>query len=182
MAAQRSVPHWMLACVVLQLCLSEVLPAAAETGRNYYELLHVEPTATDSQIRRNFRELAVKYHPDKNKSADAEKTFREIAEAYKVLSNKEKRRLYDSVGHETFLKPDAPGDPEDDHEMSFFVSIADLLHDFDGSPFAEQPYFHWSFHQDGEDETGSYESYSFEEPDFGFYFGDGDENEDHHFY
>lgn len=84
MAAQ-CVIHWMQACLILQLCLSEVLPAATETGRNYYETLNVEPTATDSQIKKNFRKMARKYHPDKNKSADAEKTFREIAEGKTCL-------------------------------------------------------------------------------------------------
>uniref|UniRef100_A0A3Q3GKQ6 DnaJ homolog subfamily B member 9 n=1 Tax=Kryptolebias marmoratus TaxID=37003 RepID=A0A3Q3GKQ6_KRYMA len=48
--------------------------------KNYYETLHVEATATDSQIKKSFRRLAVKYHPDKNKGTHAEKTFREIAE------------------------------------------------------------------------------------------------------
>ncbi|XP_044078110.1 dnaJ homolog subfamily B member 9-like [Siniperca chuatsi] len=178
MAVQHRVFHWMQACVVLQLCLSEALPAASETSRNYYDTLHVEPTATDSQIKKAFRKLAIKYHPDKNKSADAENTFREIAEAYKVLSNKEKRRLYDSVGHEAFLKDGAPFDPEDEHETSFPFSFADLFHDLDDSLFVEEPYFHWSFHQDGEDEDSPYEHYSFEEPGFSFYFGDGDDNEE----
>lgn len=73
--------HWMQTCMVLQLFLSEVLPAASE--RSYYDTLNVEPTATYSQIKKNFRKLAMKYHPDKNKSADAEKTFREIAEGKK---------------------------------------------------------------------------------------------------
>lgn len=72
--------HWMQTCMVLQLCLSEALHVAPETSRSYYDTLSVEPTATDSQIKKNFRKLARKYHPDKNKSADAEKTFREIAE------------------------------------------------------------------------------------------------------
>lgn len=64
--------------MLLLLCLSEAL--SEEINRNYYDALHVEPTATDSEIKKSFRKLAVKYHPDKNKSADAEKTFREIAE------------------------------------------------------------------------------------------------------
>lgn len=77
---------WMKACVVLQLCLSQTLPASAsDTSRNYYETLNVEPTASDSQIKKAFRKLAVKYHPDKNKSGDAEKTFRDIAEGNTCL-------------------------------------------------------------------------------------------------
>lgn len=73
---------WMQASVLLQISLSGFPSAAAAAGtsRNYYETLSLEPTATDSQIKKNFRKLSVKYHPDKNKSADAEKAFREIAE------------------------------------------------------------------------------------------------------
>ncbi len=79
--AVQGVFQWMQACVVLQLCLSGAVPAASErTSRSYYDTLTVEPTATDSQIKKAYRQLAIKYHPDKNKSADAEKTFREIAE------------------------------------------------------------------------------------------------------
>uniref|UniRef100_A0A3Q0T9J9 DnaJ homolog subfamily B member 9 n=1 Tax=Amphilophus citrinellus TaxID=61819 RepID=A0A3Q0T9J9_AMPCI len=69
-------PHMLL----LLLCLSEALSAAPEINRDYYDTLHVKPTATDREIKKSFRKLAVKYHPDKNKSADAESTFREIAE------------------------------------------------------------------------------------------------------
>lgn len=82
MAAQGAF-LWTQAAAVLPpllLLLSGVLPASSEMSRNYYETLGVEPTATDSQIKRSFRTLAIKYHPDKNKSADAEKAFREIAE------------------------------------------------------------------------------------------------------
>lgn len=77
MAAQGA-SYWLRLCMFLLLCLSEAL--SEEINRNYYDTLHVEPTATDSEIKKSFRKLAVKYHPDKNKSADAEKTFREIAE------------------------------------------------------------------------------------------------------
>lgn len=62
------------ACVLLLLCIGAV------SQTNYYVTLNVETTATESQIKRAFRKLAIKYHPDKNKSTDAEKTFREIAE------------------------------------------------------------------------------------------------------
>ncbi|KAK5872295.1 hypothetical protein PBY51_013010 [Eleginops maclovinus] len=176
--AVQCVFHLMQACFVLLLCLSE----ASELSRNYYDTLNVEPTATGKQVKKAFHELAVKYHPDKNKRTGAEKTFREIAEAYTVLSNKEKRRLYDSLGHKAFLKEDTSVEPEDDHETSFHFIFEDLFHDFNDSPFVEESNFHWHFHQDGEDEDGLYEQYSFEEPGFDFNFGDGDENEEDFYY
>lgn len=72
----------MQACVVLLLCLTAEVhsSSASENIKTYYETLQVEPTATDRQIKKSFRRLAVKYHPDKNKNSQAETTFREIAE------------------------------------------------------------------------------------------------------
>ncbi len=63
--------------------------------RDYYEVLGVSPNATDEQIRRRFRELARKYHPDVNRSPDAEHRFKEITEAYRVLSSPSLRADYD---------------------------------------------------------------------------------------
>lgn len=63
--------------------------------RDYYEVLGVSPQATDEQIRRRFRELARKYHPDVNRSPDAEHRFKEITEAYRVLSSPSLRADYD---------------------------------------------------------------------------------------
>ncbi|KAK2914949.1 dnaJ homolog subfamily B member 9-like [Channa argus] len=179
--AVRGVFPWMQACVVLLLCLSEAPSAAPETSANYYDTLNVEPTATDRQIKKAFRKLAIKYHPDKNKSTDAEDTFRDIAEAYTVLSNKEKRRLYDSVGHDTFLKTEASVDPEEEDETSFHFSFSDFFHDFDDSPFMES-HFQWSFYQDEEDDDGLYEHYSFDGSSFSFLYGNEDENGDQYNY
>ncbi|XP_042258391.1 dnaJ homolog subfamily B member 9-like [Thunnus maccoyii] len=175
--AVQGVFHRMRTCVVLVLCLSEALRAASETSSNYYKTLNVEPTATDSQIKKAFRKLAIKYHPDKNKSVDAEKTFREITEAYKVLSNKDNRRLYDSLGHEAFLKNEGSVVPEEGHGTSFHFSFSDLFQDFD-SLFGEESHFHWSFTQDWEDEENPFKHYSFEGHGYHFNFGDGDENEE----
>jgi len=75
----------------------------AETKRDYYEVLGVEKTADDSTIKKAYRELAKKYHPDMNPGdADAEKKFKEASEAYAVLSDAEKRRQYDQFGHAAF--------------------------------------------------------------------------------
>ncbi len=68
--------------------------------RDYYEVLSVERTATDAEIKRAYRTLAVKYHPDKNPDDHtAEDKFKECAEAYSVLSDAQKRAAYDRYGH-----------------------------------------------------------------------------------
>ncbi len=68
--------------------------------RDYYEVLEVERQASDGQIKSAYRRLALKYHPDRNPGDDeAEEHFKECAEAYSVLADKEKRALYDRFGH-----------------------------------------------------------------------------------
>ncbi len=68
--------------------------------RDYYEILGVDRNATADEIKKAYRKLAVKYHPDKNPGdKEAEEKFKEIAEAYAILSDPEKRRRYDQFGH-----------------------------------------------------------------------------------
>jgi molecular chaperone DnaJ len=69
--------------------------------RDYYEVLGVEKGASTDDIKRAYRRLAIKYHPDKNPgNKEAEEKFKECAEAYEVLSNDEKRKRYDQYGHD----------------------------------------------------------------------------------
>jgi len=68
--------------------------------RDYYEVLNVPRKASKDEIKKAYRKLALKYHPDRNKSPDAEEKFKEISEAYAVLSDDEKRMQYDQFGHE----------------------------------------------------------------------------------
>lgn len=71
-----------------------------ENKRDYYEVLGVGKTATPEEIKKAYRKLAIKYHPDKNPGDKAaEDKFKEAAEAYDVLSNEEKRQKYDQFGH-----------------------------------------------------------------------------------
>ena len=70
--------------------------------RDYYKVLEVPKTASEAEIKKAYRRLAMKYHPDRNtgdKAAEAEKAFKEAKEAYEVLSDAQKRAAYDQFGH-----------------------------------------------------------------------------------
>jgi len=67
--------------------------------RDYYEVLGVARDASAEEVKRQYRKLALKFHPDRNKSADAQEHFKEISEAYAVISDDKKRRMYDAHGH-----------------------------------------------------------------------------------
>jgi tetratricopeptide (TPR) repeat protein len=67
--------------------------------RDYYEVLGVSKSTSVDELKKQYRKLALKFHPDRNKSAEAPEHFKEISEAYAVLSDTEKRQLYDQHGH-----------------------------------------------------------------------------------
>ena len=71
-------------------------------SESYYDVLGVSRNATETEIKKAYRNLAKKYHPDVCKEADAEEKFKSINEAYSVLSDESKRRQYDQLGHENF--------------------------------------------------------------------------------
>ncbi|KAK6639169.1 hypothetical protein RUM43_007439 [Polyplax serrata] len=77
-------------------------------GKDYYRTLGISKGASDEEVKKAYRKLALRYHPDKNKSPGAEEKFKEVAEAYEVLSDKKKRDIYDQFGEEG-LKGGVPG-------------------------------------------------------------------------
>src|SRR6186997_2127241 len=84
---------------------------ATSTKRNYYEVLGVSREAEAEEIKRSYRKLAVKFHPDKNPDdPSAEERFKELGEAYDVLMDANKRAAYDRFGHAAFAQGTAgPG-------------------------------------------------------------------------
>lgn len=100
------------------------------TKRDYYEILGVPRNATQEEIKKAFRRLARKYHPDINKDPDAQEKFKEINEAYQVLSDPEKRKLYDTYGHSAFEGAGAQGGQNFEDFVRGFGDLGDFLRDF----------------------------------------------------
>jgi len=95
------------------------------TTKDYYQILGIKKNATEADIKKAYRKLALKYHPDRNKNnKDAEERFKEISEAYAVLSDKNKRSQYDQFGatgfHQRFSQED----------IFRGVNLGDILKDF----------------------------------------------------
>ncbi len=121
------------------------------TRKDYYEILGVPRNASKEEIKRAYRRLVLQYHPDRNKSPEAEEKFKEISEAYAVLTDDEKRRIYDLYGHEglsgAYTREDIFRGRVEDFEDIFsdlglgsFRSIFDrLFRDFVTGIFTEEP-------------------------------------------
>jgi DnaJ-class molecular chaperone len=82
------------------LAFAVVIALAWAAGKDYYKILNVQKSASAADIKRAYRKLSLKYHPDKNPSPDAAQKFSEIAQAYDVLSDPEKREVYNRGGEE----------------------------------------------------------------------------------
>jgi len=86
------------------------------TTRDYYDILGISKSATAAEIKSAYRKLALKWHPDRNKESNAHEKFKEINEAYEVLSSPEKRAKFDQFGHAAFgggtgFNPQGGGNP-----------------------------------------------------------------------
>lgn len=105
----------------------------AEQKRDYYEVLGVDKSADEAAIKKAYRNLAKKYHPDANPGdATAEKKFKEASEAYAVLSDPEKKRQYDQFGHSAFDGSAGAGGAYDFGGMDFSEMFGDIFGDFFG--------------------------------------------------
>ena len=98
--------------------------------KDYYQILSVSRTATAEEIKKAYRKLALKYHPDRNPGdREAEERFKEAAEAYEVLRDPEKRRLYDAYGHDGLKQSGFQGFTGFD---DIFTTFNDIFSDFFG--------------------------------------------------
>lgn len=96
--------------------------------RDYYEILGVPRTASDDEVKRAYRKAAMQYHPDKNEAPDAEERFKEIAEAYEVLSDAQTRATYDRYGHAGLSGAGAGGF----HHVDLAEALSLFMRDFGG--------------------------------------------------
>lgn len=110
--------------------------------RDYYDVLGVDKSASDAEIKSAFRKLAKKYHPDLNKEPDAAEKFKEVQEAYEVLSDENKRKTYDQFGSAAFENGAGGGNPYGNYggfNTSGFgfddINLDDILSNMFGSGF-----------------------------------------------
>lgn len=135
-------------------------------AKDYYKSLGVSKTATDKEIKKAFRKLALKYHPDKNKEKGAEDKFREIAEAYEVLSDPAKKKDYDRMGDGNFQRKTnfKPG--------NFHFDFDDLFKgfDMDGMFGDMKGHFgqHFGSHHQQHNSNGGHFDFSSQFADMGF--------------
>ncbi|KDR13012.1 DnaJ-like protein subfamily B member 9 [Zootermopsis nevadensis] len=151
--------------VLLLLLLLTLFEVLAQDKKDYYTLLGVSRNAPDREIKKAFRKLAVKYHPDKNKDKGAEEKFKELAQAYEVLSDPEKRKKYDQFGSSAFENGGGG--------QAFHFNFDDIFRNFDddfgrnsfhfgGHPYEEQGHSFFNFEDFFQEVSNSF---------FGSHFG-----------
>ncbi len=96
--------------------------------KDYYQLLGVGKSSSSDEIKKAYRKLAMKWHPDRNPgNAEAERTFKELSEAYEVLSDDKKRRQYDQFGHDGLKSSFGPGGFDFQRDFTHAADLQDIL-------------------------------------------------------
>jgi len=151
-------------------------------GKEYYKVLGIENGASENEIKKAYRKMALKLHPDKNKADNAEEKFKEIGEAYEVLSDKDRKSAYDaSLADQNCSKPEGEGykssytsnfsQPQSDPYSTFrtFFDGKDPFCDKDCDPnlaaFRQRRYAQYAAYKP----NSSYQSYSKPEPEYQSY-------------
>ena len=116
--------------------------------KDYYEVLGVSKTASQDEIKSAFRKLAKKYHPDVSKEENAAEKFKEVQEAYAVLSDESKRRQYDQYGHAAFTNASGGFSGFDGFDFS---GMEDIFGDLFGNMFGGRSSRSSNRRQDGAD-------------------------------
>ena len=106
--------------------------------RDYYEILGVSKTASSDELKKAYRKVAMKYHPDRNPdNQEAENKFKEAAEAYSILSDSDKRNQYDRFGHAGVSNSGGPGFSSQMDVNDIFSAFSDIFGGGSGSPFSD---------------------------------------------
>ncbi|BGI51347.1 MAG: molecular chaperone DnaJ [Buchnera aphidicola (Ceratovacuna japonica)] len=107
--------------------------------KDYYKILGVSQSATDIEIKKAYKRLAIKYHPDRNQgNKNYEEKFKEIKEAYEILSNEEKRSSYDKYGHEAFDQQQANYNSSFNGSFSNTNDFGDIFGEVFGDIFGDE--------------------------------------------
>ncbi|XP_071953894.1 dnaJ homolog subfamily B member 1-like [Antedon mediterranea] len=139
-------------------------------GKDYYKILGITKGATDDQIKKAYRKQALKHHPDKNKSKGAEDKFKEISEAYEVLSDKKRRDIYDKFGEEGLKHGTHNGHSGGNTSWSYHGDPNATFESFFGP--GQSPFDMFFMHGGGQNGAGSRMSFNMGEPmDMGDGFG-----------
>ena len=101
-------------------------------ARDYYDILGLSKSASDSEIKSSYRKLAMKYHPDRNPGdKKAEEKFKEISESYEILKDPQKKAAYDQYGHAAFSQGAGGSQVEDFRDLEL-VGFSDIFEDMFG--------------------------------------------------